>query len=120
MAGRPREVKRRWRQYRSAAGKEPVKEFIAGLSDADAASIVAAMKEVRDRGSGAARHLDGDIWEVRADSDRVIYRILFAEEGKRSRILLALEGFQKKTQKTPPGKIAIAKRRLRDWRGHGE
>lgn len=77
------------------------------------------MKEVRDRGTAAARHLDGDIWEVRADGDRVIYRILFAEEGKRSRVLLALEGFQKKTRKTPPAKIALAKRRLRDWRGRG-
>ena len=38
----------------------------------------------------------GDIWEVRADGDRVIYRILFAEEGTRGRILLALEGFNKK------------------------
>jgi hypothetical protein len=58
------EVKRRWRQYRSAAGKEPVRDFIAGLSDADAASIVAAMKEVRACGTATARHLDGDIWEV--------------------------------------------------------
>lgn len=120
MAGRSPEVKRRWRQYRSAAGKQPVREFISGLSDADAASIVAAMKEIRERGTSAARHLDGDIWEVRADGDRVTYRILFAEEGKRSRVLLALEGFQKKTQKTLPGKIALAKRRLRDWRDRGQ
>lgn len=116
MAGGSRQVRRRWRQYRSPSGKEPVKEFISELSDTDAASIVAAMKEVRDRGTAAARHLDGDIWEVRADGDRVIYRILFAEEGRRSRILLALEGFQKKTQKTPPAKVALAQRRLRDWR----
>lgn len=120
MAGGSRQVKRRWRQYRSAAGREPVKEFISELSDTDAASVVAAMKEVRDLGTEAARHLEGDIWEVRADGERVIYRILFAEEGKRSRVLLALEGFQKKTQKTPPAKIALAKRRLREWRDRGD
>ena len=67
----------------------------------------------------AARHLDGDIWEVRVDGDRVIYRILFAEEGARGRVLLALEGFKKKTQKTPLATIQLAKRRLADWRRRG-
>ena len=67
----------------------------------------------------AARHLDGDIWEVRVDGDRVIYRVLFAEEGARGRVLLALEGFKKKTQKTPSATIQLAKRRLTDWRRRG-
>lgn len=56
------------------------------------------MAGVRDLGLRAARHLDSDIWEVRADGNRVIYRVLFAEEGARGRILLALEGIKKKTQ----------------------
>jgi phage-related protein len=53
---------------------------------------------------------------VRADGNRVIYRVLFAEEGEDSQVLLALEAFQKTTQKTPPEKIKLAKRRLREWR----
>jgi phage-related protein len=77
------------------------------------------MAEVRDRGLAAARHLEGDIWEVRADGDRAIYRILFAEEGSRGRVLLALEGFKKKTQKTPRPTIELARRRLNDWRRRG-
>jgi phage-related protein len=77
------------------------------------------MAEVRGRGLVAARHLQGDIWEVRVDGDRVIYRILFAEEG-RGRVLLALEGFNKKTQKTPRATIELARRRLSDWRRRGE
>lgn len=77
------------------------------------------MAEVRERGLPAARHLDGDIWEVRIDGDRVIYRILFAEEGAPGRVLLALEGFKKKTQKTPAATIQLAKRRLSDWRRRG-
>jgi len=89
------------------------------LSDSDAAAVLAGMAEVRDRGRVAARHLDGDIWEVRIDGDRVIYRVLFAEEGARGRVLLALEGFKKKTQRTPPATIALAKRRLSDWRRRG-
>jgi phage-related protein len=68
----------------------------------------------------SARRLRGDIHEVRADGDRQTYRILFAPEGRRSRVLLALEGFSKKAQKTPPEKIRLAERRLADWRRRGE
>ncbi len=78
------------------------------------------MEEVRDRGLRAARHLDGDIWEVRVVGDRVVYRVLFAEEGRRGQILLALAGLNKKTQKTPRATIELAKRRLADWRLRGD
>ena len=44
----------------------------------------------------------------------------FAEEGSRGQILLALDGFNKKTQKTPPATIELAKRRLADWRRRGD
>ena len=64
----------------------------------------------------AARHLKGDIYEVRADGDRQTFRILFAAEGKTSQVLLSLDGFSKKTQRTPPEKIRLAERRLADWR----
>jgi hypothetical protein len=40
------ERKRRWRDYRAAAVRRPIKEFIDGLSDIDAAAVVAAMKDV--------------------------------------------------------------------------
>jgi phage-related protein len=114
------EPRRRWRDYRTGAGRRPIKEFIEGLSDTDAAAVVAAMKDVRETGLGAARHLRSDIYEVRADGDRQTYRILFAPEGRRSQVLLALEGFSKKTQKTPPAKIQLAERRLSDWRRRGQ
>jgi phage-related protein len=114
-----RPPRRRWRDYRTTSGRSPVEEFIDSLSDGDAAAVLAGMAEVRDRGLVAARHLQGDIWEVRIDGDRVIYRVLFAEEGARGRVLLALEGFNKKSQKTPPATIQLAQRRLSDWRRRG-
>jgi phage-related protein len=77
------------------------------------------MKDVLVNGLGTARHLRGDIYEVRADADRVIYRILFATEGRYSQVFLALEGFKKKTQKTPPEVIRLAERRLASWRERG-
>ena len=63
------------------------------------------------------RHLRGEIYEVRAEGQTITIRILFASEGTKGRILLALEGFAKKTQKTPEGLIRLAERRLSDWRG---
>ena len=73
------------------------------------------MTEVRRQGLQAARHLDSEIYEVRADGKGVIYRILFAPQGKRKHVFLSLEAIKKKTQRTPPGAIRLAKRRLRDW-----
>jgi phage-related protein len=109
-------MQRRWRHYETVAGKRPVLEFIRKLSDSDKAAILAAMQEVRREGTRAARHLRGDLFEVRADGERVIYRVLFARAGRRGQILLSLVAFNKKTQKTPPQQIELAARRLRDWR----
>lgn len=89
------------------------------LSDGDAASVVAAMVEVRQEGLSAARHLRWDIYEVRAETSTKTIRVLFAPEGRKGRILLALEGFTKKTQRTPEKFIRLAEGRLGDWRRRG-
>lgn len=60
------------------------------------------------------RHLgDSGRWRPRD------LRVLFAGEGSRGQVLLALEAFNKKTQKTPPSIVKLAKRRLADWRRRG-
>jgi hypothetical protein len=82
---------RRWRDYRTASGRSPVADFIGSLSDGDALAVLMGMADVRDRRLRAGRHLEGDLWEVRARGDRAAYRVLFAEEGARGRVLLALE-----------------------------
>ncbi|MDQ1567799.1 MAG: Phage derived protein Gp49-like [Actinomycetota bacterium] len=74
------------------------------------------MADVRKNGLAWARHLRGDVWEVRATGNRVIYRILFAPEGARSQVLLALTALNKKTHKTPASEIGLAEARLADWR----
>ena len=119
MPDQPGRHKRRWRQYRTVGGHEPVREFLFQLSAADRAEIAVAMKEVEDEGLTAARHLRGDLYEVRADGQTQSFRILFAPEGQYGQIFLALEGFSKKTQKTPQHEIDLAFRRLADWRSRG-
>jgi phage-related protein len=115
MTDRAGEHRRHWRFYQTEAGNKPVKEFLDALPAGDAAEIVAAMKDVARIGLEASRHLRGDIWEVRVAGENRIFRVLFAFAGHFGHVLLALEAFTKKTQKTPPDTIALAERRLADW-----
>ena len=114
----PRRYRRQWRFFRTAAGREPVREFLDAVSDRDAANIAAAMKEVRDAGRGHpdVNHLRGDIWQVEIDGVNVIYRLLFAEEGRYGQVLLALEVVNKKWQTAKARHIQLAQRRLTLWR----
>ena len=112
--------KRRWRHYRTQSGTCPTLEFIRAQPLAVAREIAAAMKQVQEDGLSVARKLRGNIWEVRAKYDTNIYRLLFSPQGGHSHVLLGLECFQKKTQKTPPAKIDLAEARLADWIRRGK
>lgn len=114
-------ARRRWRFYVTAGGRVPVRDFLdqKDLAPRDRDEILAAMKDVQVNGLAVARHLRGDLYEVRADGERASYRTLFAAEGARSQVLLGLSAFSKKTQKTPSREMDLADRRLQDWRSRG-
>ncbi len=112
--------RRQWRDYRTAAGGRPVRDFLDALTDPELAEIVAAMKEVAAEGLVAAKHLRGDIYEVRADAQTRSFRVLFSAEGRFSQVLLSLSAFVKKTQKTPKQELDLAEARLKDWRSRGK
>jgi phage-related protein len=114
-----RKPHRHWRDYRTAAGRRPVKDFLAELTDEEVASIVAGMKDVAEHGPSAAGHLRGDIYEVRADARTRSFRILFSKEGRYGQVLLSLSGFEKRTQRTPRRELELAESRLSDWRRRG-
>jgi phage-related protein len=105
-----------WRMYKSPSGRSPVVKFFETLSDAEYTQVHAAMKVVASLGTSEARHLRGEIYEVRANCDNRAIRVLFSNEGRHHQILLALEGFEKKTQKTPSRTIDLAEARLANWR----
>lgn len=119
MADARKKPRRQWRDYRTRAGGRPVKAFLDDLTDEEVAAVVAGMKEVADRGLPAARHLRGEIYEVRADASTRSFRVLFSVEGRYSQVLLSLSAFEKRTQKTPPRELELAETRLRDWRVRG-
>ena len=109
-------IRRQWRDYRTPAGGRPVKAFLDELTDEELAEVVAAMKEVTRDGLSAAKHLRGDLYEVRADARTRSFRVVFATEGRYSQVLLSLSAFEKRTQKTPQRELDLAESRLREWR----
>lgn len=109
---------RRWRQYRTTAGAFPVREYLSSLDPEARTLVLTAMAEAAQLGRQVTRQVKGEIREVRATRSRSRdqFRVLFAFEGKRDRVLLALVGFTKKTESTPDAKVKLAERRLQDWR----
>lgn len=108
--------------YKDKNGKEPVKEYMAGLAvkkDKDSRiklnKIMDYVKILSEYGTGAGepyiKHINGEIWELRPLRDR----ILFAAWDGRGFVLLHV--FMKQTQKTPQKEIERAKRNLTDYRG---
>lgn len=86
------------------------------LTSDERAEITAAMREVTRDGLAAAKHLTGDIYEVKADTNDKFFRALFAAEGQYGQVLLSLDGFVKKSNKTPKAKLDLAEKRLKSWR----
>jgi phage-related protein len=112
--------RRAWREYKTAQGTRPVKDFLDGLNQKEKTEVVAAMKEVRDHGVARAKHLRGSVYEVVANTADHWYRILFAPQGHYSHVLLSLHAFAKKTNATPAQDLDLAERRLRDWLERGK
>lgn len=115
----PQTFRYRWRWYATTSGRKPVKDFLESLTDEDRSAVVENMREVSLHGLIAARHVRGDIYEVRIAGQRSSYRLLFASEGKKNQVFLVLVGFTKRTQKTPIHQIELAQQRLNDWRNRG-
>ena len=120
MCGQQSRHKRQWRDYHTASGARPIRDFLLALPDEDRAAVLEEMEYVREHGISVARHVRQDIYEVCATYDTKAYRILFACEGRFHHVLLALNGFQKKTQQTPQAHIKLAEQRLADWRRRGK
>jgi len=114
MPERRQDIERRWEYFANTSGSSPVEEFLDSLATFERAQIKVRMEGVR-TGVRRGRKLQGDIWEIKAPVGNMEYRILYASVGTRGAILLAVEAFMKKSTKTPPGKITIAQKRLREW-----
>ena len=100
------------RFYRSDTGREPVREWLLGLAAADRKIIGTDIKDVEFSwpiGKPLVDSLGRGLWEVRStlNGGRVA-RVLFCVS--RGQMVL-LNGFVKKTQKTPQREIDLALKR---------
>lgn len=104
--------------YRTAAGAEVVRDWLRGLDDEDRNAIGMDLMRVQFRwpvGMPLCRPMGDGLSEVRTSlSGNRIARVLFCvHEGR----ILALSGFIKKTQKTPPAELALARKRMKEFTG---
>lgn len=99
--------------FRTASGKEPVREWLKSLPRESRRIIGEDIKTVQfgwPLGMPLVRKLDKGLWEVRIRLPDGIARVLFtADEGH----MILLHGFIKKSQKTPQDDLELAKTRLR-------
>lgn len=106
--------------YEDASGNHPVYDYLLSLARSNGKDSRIRLKKAQDyinilktygktAGEPYMKHLDGDIWELRPASDR----ILFA--GYVNDTFVLLHQFHKKTQKTPPREIEKAKNELADF-----
>lgn len=106
-----------WRAvfYIADGGHSPVADFILMQDERTQARFRWAIEQLRARNISAreplVKHIEGKLYELRIDSERNAYRVLyFTFAGRR---IILLHGFQKKTQKTPQREIAVARSRMR-------
>jgi phage-related protein len=101
--------------WRSATGREPVREWLKQLSGEDKRTIGRDMAKVQfgwPVGLPLCRPLSGGLWEVRSSlATRHEARVLF---GFHEGTLIALHAIIKKTRKTPAGDLALARQRLKE------
>lgn len=101
--------------YRSAAGNEPVRDWLVGLAAANRRSVGLDLQRVQYRwpvGMPLVRPMGKGLFEVRTNlPDGTISRVLFCfHDGE----LYALHGFIKKAQKTPESELELARKRQKE------
>ena len=103
------------RFYRTAAGWEPVLEWLRGLDKEDRQAIGLDLMRVQfgwPIGMPLVRSLKDGLWEVRSKlpGRRIARLMLCFHENK----IVALHGFIKKTQRTPLEDIDVARQRMKE------
>jgi phage-related protein len=103
------------RFWRSARGREPVREWLNQLPREDQRSIGRDIAKVQfgwPVGMPLCRSLSGGLWEVRSSlPSRREARVLF---GFHEGMLIALHAFIKKGQKTSPEELVLARQRMKE------
>ena len=103
--------------YEKESGEAPVEDFLLALDVKMRAKLAGMIQILQEKGNMLrepySKHIDDEIFELRAkvgsDISRVLY--FFYYDGK----IILTNGFVKKTQKTPRAEIERAKRFRTDY-----
>lgn len=95
----------------------PVRDFLDGLERHQRAKVLAVIRLLEEQGPTLpfpySSQIRGKLRELRTRSGDNRYRVLYF--GNPKRIFILLHGFSKRTDKTPPGDIAIAEARMKRY-----
>ena len=101
--------------YRSAAGNEPVRDWLKALDRDDRQAVGLDLQRMQYRwpiGMPLCKSLGGGLWEVRTSlPSRTIARVFICfHDG----VLYGLHAIVKKTQQTPKEALNLARNRLKE------
>ncbi|TDL95536.1 type II toxin-antitoxin system RelE/ParE family toxin [Macrococcus carouselicus] len=103
--------------YRKENGEEPVRNFLDSLPNKERAKVLRTFQLLEEFGTSLGmphrRHIDEDIYELRTVLGNNIFRVFHFHYKEGTFILL--NGFRKKTNKTPTKEIERAKRYRDDY-----
>jgi phage-related protein len=102
--------------YRTRGGSEVVRDWLRGLDEKERSEIGLDLMRIQFRwpiGMPLCRSIGDGLWEIRTNlpSNRIA-RVLFFVAQER---IVVLNGFIKKTQKTPAEELALARKRMKEF-----
>lgn len=102
--------------YRTESGTEPVREWLRGLAKLDKQTIGEDIKTVQfgwPLGMPLVDSLGHGLWEVRSKlfGGRIARIIFFMDEN----VMVLVNGFIKKTRKTPKNELDLSRKRKRQY-----
>lgn len=102
--------------YRTRGGSEVVRDWLRALDERERNAIGLDLMRIQFRwpvGMPLCRSMGDGLWELRTGrpSNRIA-RVLFCVVQER---ILILNGFIKKTQKTPTEELALARKRMKEF-----
>jgi len=101
------------RFFQTTAGREPVREWLRGLPEAERKAIGDDIRTIQfgwPLGMPLVRKLAEGLWEARTDVPSGVCRVLFTIDNG---VAVLLHGFAKKTQKIPKDDLDTARKRLK-------
>ena len=103
--------------YKTANHHDVIDEWLNSLEEKPRAKVIDQIRRLKEKGiklkEPHVKHIEGKLYELRTKDPKGVYRIIyFAYKGKK---FVLLNGFTKKTKKTPKNEIEKAKGRLKDY-----